>query len=343
MSDSPLSPTSGAGRGPGSPVTRKPRLIYTGNVIVDVVMTIDGLPEPGGDTLASSSLVTAGGGYNVMVAAARDGLPVTFVGQYGTGPFGTIVRTALAGSGFDIAQPGCDDLDSGYCVALVDASTERTFVTHVGAERQLTRADLDRVDVGDDDIVYVSGYSLAHPVNAASLPGWLDALPDTVRVITDPSPLISDLDADTLARVLARTDVFTANAREARLGSDLDNLSDAATWYLDRVRPGGTVLVRDGKTGCWVAGPGVGSHPLLVPAFAVEAVDSNGAGDAHGGVFAAALARGEEPRRAATRANAAAALAVTRSGPATAPTSAEIDALIAGRHGSLDHGEAIPS
>jgi len=296
-------------------------------VIVDVVMTITGLPDPGGDTLASSSMVTAGGGYNVMVAAVRDGLPVTFVGQYGTGPFGTIVRTALTGSGFEIAQSGRDDIDSGYCVALVDASTERTFVTYVGAEGQLTRADLDRVDVAGNDIVYVSGYSLAHPVNAASLPGWLEALPGTVRVITDPSPLIAELDAEMLTRVLARTDIFTANAREARLGSGMDDLSDAASSYLEQVRPGGIVLVRDGINGCWIAG--VDPQPFLVPAFAVEAVDTNGAGDAHGGVFAASLARGEDPRRAAERANAAAALAVTRSGPATAPTSTEIEALLA--------------
>jgi sugar/nucleoside kinase (ribokinase family) len=306
---------------------RSGRLIYTGNVIVDIVMTIRGLPEPGGDTLASSSFVTVGGGYNVMTAALRDGMPVTFAGQYGSGQFGRIVRDALGESGFDVVQSGLDTVDSGYCVALVDAGAERTFVTYVGAEGQLTRADLDRVDVSEADVVYVSGYSLAHPVNASSLPGWLAQLPPTVRVITDPSPLIVELDTATLRQVLDRTDVFTANAREARLGSGLDDLSAAASWYLDQIRPAGVVLVRDGANGCWIAG--LDPEPVLVPGFTVDAVDTNGAGDAHGGVFAAALARGEDPRGAAVRANAAAALAVTRSGPATAPTAIEIEALLA--------------
>ncbi|WP_431280453.1 PfkB family carbohydrate kinase [Leifsonia poae] len=66
-----------------------------------------------------------------------------------------------------------------------------------------------------------------------------------------------------------------------------------------------------------------------MPGFSVDAVDTNGAGDAHGGVLAAALSRGAGMLDAARRANAAAAIAVTRSGPATAPTSAEIDALLA--------------
>ena len=177
----------------------EPRLIFTGNVIVDLVMTIGRLPDPGGDTIASSSTITAGGGYNTMVAAARDGLPVVFAGQFGTGPFGRIVRDALANGGFETVQAGLPEVDSGYCVALVDASTERTFVTTVGAEGRLTRADLDRVPVSPQDVVYVSGYSLAHPENAKALPGWLGDLPPEVRVITDPSPLIGELDPQALA------------------------------------------------------------------------------------------------------------------------------------------------
>lgn len=42
----------------------------------------------------------------------------------------------------------------------------------------------------------------------------------------------------------------------------------------------------------------------------------------------AALAAGYSPIHAATRANAGAALAVTRRGPATAPGTAEVDALL---------------
>ena len=58
-------------------------------------------------------------------------------------------------------------------------------------------------------------------------------------------------------------------------------------------------------------------------------MDSNGAGDAHAGVFVAALAVGLPPAQAARRANSAAALAVTRWGPATSPGTAEVDAFIA--------------
>jgi len=67
----------------------------------------------------------------------------------------------------------------------------------------------------------------------------------------------------------------------------------------------------------------------LIPAPAVVAVDTTGAGDAHSGVFLAGLADGLSPAAAASRANAAAALTVTRAGPATSPTRAELDLFLA--------------
>jgi sugar/nucleoside kinase (ribokinase family) len=67
----------------------------------------------------------------------------------------------------------------------------------------------------------------------------------------------------------------------------------------------------------------------LIPAPAVVAVDTTGAGDAHSGVFLAGLAAALSPAGAARRANAAAALTVTRAGPATSPTRAELDLFLA--------------
>jgi len=53
------------------------------------------------------------------------------------------------------------------------------------------------------------------------------------------------------------------------------------------------LLVRDGPNGCWV---GRGARIEHVPGFTVQAVDSNGAGDAHAGVMIAGLARSEARR-----------------------------------------------
>jgi sugar/nucleoside kinase (ribokinase family) len=83
---------SAVGQRGTEPAAGSSRLVVTGNVIVDLVLTVDRLPDPGADTLASSSQITAGGAYNVMIAARRAGMDVVFAGRYGTGPMGDIVR-----------------------------------------------------------------------------------------------------------------------------------------------------------------------------------------------------------------------------------------------------------
>jgi sugar/nucleoside kinase (ribokinase family) len=66
-----------------------------------------------------------------------------------------------------------------------------------------------------------------------------------------------------------------------------------------------------------------------VPGFRVDVLDTTGAGDTHTGTFIAALARGADALDAARTANAAAALSVTRRGPATAPSAAELARFLA--------------
>ncbi|MGK5740088.1 PfkB family carbohydrate kinase [Micromonospora sp. URMC 103] len=305
---------------------RSPRLVHTGNVVVDVVMYLPHLPEVGGDVLASGSRITAGGGLNVMVSAARQGLPVAYAGMHGTGPFADLAREHLAQAGIDLVQPALPEIDTGFSVALVDPEGERTFATSVGAEARLGPADLARVDLRPGDVVYVSGYSLAYPSNGPALAAWLPTVPPEVTVVVDPGPLVAEIPASVLTAARERADWWSCNEREARLLTDRSDPEAAAVTLAERTGRVG-VLVRVGPQGAVLA---TGGRSLRVPAFPVTVVDTNGAGDAHVGAFVAALVAGLDPVRAVRRANAAAALAVTRRGPATAPTAAEVDELLAG-------------
>ena len=85
-----------------------------------------------------------------------------------------------------------------------------------------------------------------------------------------------------------------------------------------------------GAEGLVLAGP---EGTLALPAPRVQAVDTTGAGDTVVGALAAALAAGRPLREALTRAQTAAALAVTRLGTQSAmPTAAEVDRLVADLH-----------
>jgi sugar/nucleoside kinase (ribokinase family) len=306
-----------------SPFTR---LLHLGNVVVDVVLDVPALPEPGGDVLATRSQTAAGGGFNVMAAAVRLGLAVAYGGVLGSGPFATLARAACAAEGIEVLQPAKPGQDTGLVVSIVDATGERTFLTSRGAEATLAAADLEPVRPGPGDAVYLSGYGLAHPSNAAALLGWLGRLGEGHLVAFDPGPLAASLPGDVLDPVLARADWVTCNARESALLTGTADPGGALRALAARL-PRAGVLVRVGPDGCLLGGRGVVAEH--VPGFRVEAVDTNGAGDAHAGAFLAALASGALPSEAVRRANAAAALSVTRRGPATGPSKVELDAFLA--------------
>lgn len=302
------------------------RLLHTGQVIVDLVMALDTLPATGGDVLAKSASFEAGGGFNVMAAARRNGLPVVYLGRHGSGRFGDLARAAMQAEGVEMAQAASKGKDTGLCVSLTEASTERTFISHIGAEGDLSAEDLAGVVPRADDYVYVSGYSLLLDGKAQALLEWLLSLPREITVVFDPGPLVKAPDSALMVALLPRIDIWTSNGPEALAFTGAGTLAEALR-ELNRHLPAEALLVvRDGPNGCWVSRQSKAEH---VPGFKVQAVDSNGAGDAHAGVFLAGLAEGLTPAMAARRANAAAALAVTRWGPATSPGSAEVDALLA--------------
>ncbi|HEY7276842.1 MAG TPA: PfkB family carbohydrate kinase [Trebonia sp.] len=313
------------------------RLVFAGEAIVDVVMRVHALPQRGGDALATSAEITAGGGFNVMAAAARQGLPVRYAGGHGTGQWGDVVRAALAAEGIGLLRPPDQERDTGFDVALVEPDAERTFVTHLGAETVRGPQAWNAVRTEPGDAVYVSGYGLVPPASGPALGDWAASLPSDVLLFMDPGPLVAQIPAAVLDPVLARCDWLSCNHREAVL---LTNTGLSGTGSTEPAGdPAGAarrllargaaanVLVRADAAGCYVA-LFASSDVVHVRTPNVTAVDSTGAGDAHSGVFLAALADGLSPLGAAARANAAAAFAVTRHGPATSPTRPQLDAWL---------------
>ncbi|MFE6961888.1 PfkB family carbohydrate kinase [Streptomyces sp. NPDC057696] len=313
-------------------MTARSRVVLAGNVIADLVIEVPALPERGGDVIGTRTELYAGGGFNTLTAARRLGAEAVYAGLHGSGPYGDLVRSSLAAEDIGTVLRARTDGDTGFCVALVDGGGERTFVTSFGVDARMVPEEARTIagSVRGGDLLQVSGYGLVMEVNGPLLAEVVTGLADDVRVCFDPAPLVADIPAAVLDPVLARTDWLSCNAREAELMTSLADPRAAAEVLRGRLRAGAGVLVRADKDGCWLAAPD-GGDAVHVPGFPVDAVDSNGAGDAHVGAFLALLGRGVPAYEAARGANAAAALAVTRRGPATGPTATELAAFLDSR------------
>lgn len=287
------------------------------------------MPPRGGDVIGATASVSAGGGFNVLAAAARNGLKSFFGGRHGTGPYGEKIRGDLAREGVTTLFPPSPDGDSGFCVAMVEPDGERTFVTSPGVEAQIGPQTLVSLAIGPSDAVFVSGYDLSYPALGGAIARWIGRWTVDALLVVDPGPLVAEIPSETFDAVLARAHVLTLNRREAALLAGTDDARRMAERTLARMRADALLIVRDGREGCLLFGAGLSDAPVHVRAPPVRAVDSTGAGDTHTGVLIAALAAGLDPISAAIRANAAAAVSVTRRGPATAPTTIELDTFLA--------------
>jgi sugar/nucleoside kinase (ribokinase family) len=276
-------------------------------------------------------VLQAGGGFNVLAAARRLGMPCSLAGRVGTGPFGSVIADALAAEKVPILIPR-PAADSGFCVGFVEPDGERTFATSPGTEAELTPADLGAINPEPGAAVYVSGYDLCYPASGPAIAAWCERL-DDVLLVLDPGPLADQIPPAVLAPVLGRSRILTLNAREAEL------LLGTSRPDLDAVplAKGALIVVRDGPRGCTLYGDIDGITGRLtgmhLAAPEVTVVDSTGAGDAHAGALLAELRRTGDPVTAARAANAAAAFAVTRAGSATAPDRRQLDEFTAGLPG----------
>jgi len=309
------------------------RVIHTGQALVDVVIEVPDLPVRGQNVMATSATDYAGGAVTVLVAAARFGGDCVHAGAHGTGPHGDLVREALRAEGIRLSAEPVAGRDTGICVVLVEPSAQRTFVTTLGAERDISVGSLAASQPRPGDLVCVTGFSLALDSTREPLLAWLGTLEEGVVVVLDPGSAFASLPPGVRGRMLSHTDVWTSNAEEAvDLLVAMEQVPDgegllARTEALAPLMRGETVVVvRDGAAGCAVL---ANARTTMVPGYPQTAVDTNGAGDTHTGALLAAVATGTPWVEGCRRANAAAAIKVTRRGPTTAPTAAEVDDFLA--------------
>ncbi len=327
----PDADTSPEGPAPASsPTSPAGRVVLMGQILVDRVLQGARPIHGGGSEWARDGGTHVGGGFNALAAARRMGAEAISLSPIGTGPHASMIEAALAREGIVDAGPRVDGVDNGFCVAMIGHDAERTFISTKGAETMTPKtawADFVRT-MSPGDVLYIDGYLMDHPANREAAETALRVLPEGVHVLLDVSPVIGIPESlPTHHAIISMNSVEArAIAKQSRLDGYLpfDSLSCHLAKTLGR-----DTLIRLGASGaCFArsASPDSETSAAHIPTPTIDAVDTNGAGDAHTGVLAASLALGIPLERGLVLANCAGALASTVPGPASCPTREDIEA-----------------
>lgn len=205
---------------------------------------------------------------------------------------------------------------TGNCLVFITPDAERSMCTFLGATAELEASALHPGDIARSQVYYMEGYLAASPTGlTAALKGRQVAREAGVAL----AATLSDVSMIKFCRdgldalIGDGLDYLFGNEEEAQVWCGSTDLHDVLQALTPMAR---VVCLTRGPKGCIVIENGQATH---IPAPAVTAIDTNGAGDMFAGAFLYAASHGYSHTQAAHLANQAAAAVVSQHGNRLSP------------------------
>lgn len=271
-----------------------------GNALVDTLVTIDeqflvdnqitkGVmtlvdSHRQGELLAALSdhhleLRSGGSAANTMVALANCGGTGCYTGKVANDTNGEFYKLDMekAGIFFEVEPASAHEGYTGTCVVLTTPDADRTMLTHLGISTTLSATDIDSERLHQSQIAYVEGYlwdgdstkqACVHTMELAKQAGITTAF-------TYSDPFCVNRSRDDFEQLTRDyVDIVFCNHEEAIAFSGQDD-PEQAIQTIGKLCS--TVFMTWGAKGAIVCHQG---SLATVPAFPVQPIDTNGAGDA---------------------------------------------------------------
>jgi ribokinase len=285
---------------------KRPRIAVIGSANIDLTTFTNQFPKPGETIFGQKFDLGFGGkGANQAVAARLCGAEVFMVARVGSDLFGPATIENFRKQGIDSTHvKQVEGLSSGVAPIFVEPNGQNRILVVKGANDALKPADVDAAaDVLKSADCIVLQFEI--PVETVYY-AIAFARKHGIRCILNPAPA-QPVDMAALKDL----DYFVPNEHEAETitGFPVKTVDDAKKCAA-KLLAGGIkrVIITLGANGSLLASLERTEHVLP---FAVNAIDSTGAGDAFIGSFAVFLGEGLPEREAIRRANLYAGLSTT--------------------------------
>jgi sugar/nucleoside kinase (ribokinase family) len=302
-------------------------ILIAGDANADLSALIDRFPHEGDDILVETlGWCSGGSAANVAAALAALGAPTRLLARVGRDPAAEGGLRAARAAGVDLDAIQYDTASpTGLCFAAILPGGERTLFSYRGANAALDLGPGDEKLLNDAKWLHIAGHALLEGKQRSSV-RWLcaEAAARRVSISLDLClPLARARRGEVLELLTAIDVLFTNELELAALFPDL-----SAEVALEQIvqSEARLAVLKLGAHGCMI---GAAGQRQIVPAFAVEAIDTNGCGDAFVAGFLYAHLRQAGPETSAIVANAMGAMVAMRFGAAEAiPDRAQVRAFL---------------
>ena len=293
------------------------KVVVAGNVTLDVLCyPVDDVPRHESIAFERAFVGSGGCASNTAVVLASLGVPTGIVACIGDDESGEIARRTWQTYGVDARFVEVVTAQTAVSIGLIDSDFQPRFIHTSGANALLTpdRLNPRAYAAAGARWLHIGGYFVLPGLTQGKLAAVLQqaralGMATSLDVVTSPAME----NPAPLWALLPQVDVFFCNLHEAKRLTGAESAAEAAA--LLEQRGAQTVVVKLGAKGAFVQSDGFRG---VVPAPAVDVVDTTGAGDAFAAGYIAAALEGAPPREAALRGNEIGAQAVTALGATAA-------------------------
>ena len=283
------------------------KCLVIGAAMLDIVMKINRLPKSGEDVYADSQEMTVGGcAYNVADIIKHFQVPYTLFAPVGNGIYAEMISKKLKEAGHE-SMIHSEAQDNGYCLCMVEADGERTFLTLPGIECSFERDWFRALKADEYDAAYVSGYEIEGK-GGESIIEFFESNPQ-LTVYYAPGPRITYISKEKQERMRALHPVLHLNEKEALDYTGEPDYEHAAKKLYEALN--NAVIITLGAKGAYLRK----EKGVFIASQSVQAIDTIGAGDSHIGAVIAMRQKGADLERALEVANRVSAIVVGVEGP----------------------------
>jgi ribokinase len=297
-----------------------PDVVAVGDANVDIIAHFPAYPNKGEDALARSTEIHCGGSAaNTAIALARMGINVSLISRVGPDSWALKVLSCLNEAGVDPQGLQRDPVTmTGLMYVIVTPDGERTIFGDRGANVRTDPSQIRAEEIHQARVLHLSGYALlAEPQRSAALQAFETARQNGLSVTLDPGMSLPHVALQDLQALLPAVHILLPSLTEAQqLTGQREPQACAQALLAAGVQ---VVALKLGQDGCLVYSA---SGPLRVPGFAVDTLDSTGAGDAFAAGFIAGFLDGLDWHSVAVLGNALGAMAAAQVGAGTGVTQA---------------------
>ncbi|ENX05830.1 adenosine kinase [Acinetobacter courvalinii] len=232
---------------------------------------------------------SGGSAANTSVAFSALGGTAFYGCRVGNDDLGSIYLSGLNEAGIQTATQSISEGVTGTCMVLISPDSERTMQTYLGITAELTAEQIDFEPLKTAKWLYIEGYlSTSDSARVAVKQARALAKAHGVKIALSLSdPAMVQYARSGLEELLAEgVDLLFCNEQEALMFTETENLEAAIEMLKLKNQQ---LVITQGAKGAVIVDA---AHQFHVNGRAVEAVDTNGAGDAFSGAFLYAINAG---------------------------------------------------